>query len=340
MTDFHLLITDWYRQNKRDLPWRETNDAYKIWLSEIILQQTRVDQGLSYYNKFNTNYPRISDLANASEDQVLRDWQGLGYYSRARNLHATAKIISDQYKGQFPESFEEIRSLKGIGDYTAAAIASFAFNLPHAVVDGNVYRVLSRFFALDTPIDSPLGKRTFSHLAQELLDKNDPATFNQAIMELGALICTPKKPDCEQCPLNDQCEARLKKNWSSLPVKAKKTKVKDRYFHYLIYESAGKTILEQRIQKDIWHKLYQFPLIESNRALSVEELKNRVGDHPVRSSQEIIHVLSHQRIHAQFHHFNFIPSNLEPQYLVIQKNDLDLYALPRLIDRYLEELQL
>lgn len=337
MTDFHLLITDWYRQNKRDLPWRETNDAYKIWLSEIMLQQTRVDQGMSYYYRFTENYPEITDLANASEDQVLRDWQGLGYYSRARNLHATAKIVAREFGGQFPASYAEIRSLKGIGDYTAAAIVSFSFNLPYAVLDGNVFRVLSRYFDIDTPIDSPAGKKLFGQLAQDQLDMNDPATYNQAIMELGALVCTPKKPKCIECPLNNGCQGYTKNTWSNLPVKAKKIKTRDRYFHYLVFEASGKTIIEQRSEKDIWQKLYQFPLIESEAPLSLEELKKLLGYLPDKSSEEIVHILSHQKIHARFHHFNFVPDKLEEQQLIIKKNELDLYALPRLIDRYLHD---
>ena len=338
MTDFHLLITDWYRQNKRDLPWRQTNDAYKIWLSEIMLQQTRVDQGMSYYYKFTQNYPEINDLAAASEDQVLRDWQGLGYYSRARNLHDTAKMISSEFGGKFPASYAEIRALKGIGDYTAAAIASFSFNLPHAVLDGNVFRVLSRYFDIDTPIDSPAGKKLFGQLAQDQLDKNDPATYNQAIMELGALVCTPKKPKCSECPLNNECQAYVKNTWSGLPVKAKKIKTRDRYFQYLVFEKNGETIIEQRSEKDIWQKLYQFPLIESEEPLSPEKLTRVLGHAPDHSSGEIVHFLSHQKIHARFYHFSFIPDMLQKQQLIVKKNELDQYALPRLIDRYLEDL--
>jgi len=205
MADFHLLITDWYRQNNRALPWRSTKDPYSIWLSEIILQQTRVEQGTAYYLKFVTKYPTVRDLAAAEEQEVLNLWQGLGYYSRARNLHATAKFITNELNGEFPPNFNGLKQLKGVGDYTAAAIASFAYKEPVAVVDGNVYRVLSRVFDLETPIDSTLGKRQFSELAQALISKTDPDTHNQAVMEFGALQCTPSNPSCEACPLIGMC---------------------------------------------------------------------------------------------------------------------------------------
>ena len=231
MVDFHLLIGIWYRLNKRELPWRKTNDPYLIWLSEIILQQTRVVQGLSYYLKFTHNYPTVFDLANASEQDVLKDWQGLGYYSRARNLHATAKVIASEYKGVFPKTFLEIKKLKGIGDYTAAAISSFAFNLPHAVVDGNVYRVLSRVFNIDLPIDSIEGKKYFAQLAKELLPNHDAAIHNQAIMEMGAIQCLPTNPLCDSCPLLEKCLSYHLKNTHERPVKVKKTKTRDRFFH-------------------------------------------------------------------------------------------------------------
>lgn len=336
MTDFHLLIKDWYRQNKRDLPWRETKDPYKIWLSEVILQQTRVDQGMNYYHKFTQNYPLISDLAAAPEEQILRDWQGLGYYSRARNMHATSREVMKNYKGKFPEHFEEIRSLKGIGDYTAAAISSFAFDLPHAVVDGNVYRVLSRVFDIDTPIDTSEGKRIFHELANQLLDKNDPATHNQAIMELGAIQCKPLNPGCEICPLQTICQSFKNKTTSSRPVKSKRTKVRDRFFHFFIFDVENKVVLEKRTKKDIWQHLYQFPLLETSSETAHNVILESVQLVPFKTSKRITHILSHQRIHATFYHFNRLPENFKIENQV-NKDDLTEFALPRLIDRYLEE---
>jgi A/G-specific adenine glycosylase len=336
MTDFHLLITDWYRLNKRELPWRLTNDPYKIWLSEIILQQTRVDQGLNYYLKFTKHYPSIYDLASADEQQVLRDWQGLGYYSRARNLHFTAKSIVKDLNGQFPSTFDEIIKLKGIGEYTAAAIASFSFNETKAVVDGNVYRVLSRFFDIDLAIDSTTGKKYFSELAQELINSNNPANHNQAIMELGALVCKPMQPNCLECPLNESCKALSQNTITLRPVKEKKTKVRNRYFSFLVFELTEEIIIEQRIGKDIWTNLYQFPLIETSKTTTIVEIKSLTGLTPNFCSDEIIHILSHQRLHAKFYHFYQIPTVLENEWIKIKKSELDDYPLPRLIDRYLE----
>lgn len=337
MTDFHLLIADWYRQNKRALPWRETKDPYLIWISEIILQQTRVDQGISYYNKFQKNYPTVNNLASASEQEILNDWQGLGYYSRARNLHFTAKWISLNYNNVFPNTYSEIKTLKGIGDYTAAAIASFAFDLPHAVVDGNVYRVLSRYFNIDLAIDSTQGKKYFSDLAQSLIDKKDPATHNQAIMELGAMICKPNQPLCLECPISNSCLAIEKKTVDQRPVKSKKTSVRNRYFTFLIYSQNNQVILEKRNKKDIWQHLFQFPLIESDESLSNSELEKITHINPNHISTEIVHLLSHQRIHARFLHMDCIPEKLNPEWQLVNKNELESHPLPRLIDRYLDE---
>jgi A/G-specific adenine glycosylase len=337
MTDFHLLITEWYRLNKRDLPWRDTTSPYKIWLSEIILQQTRVDQGLSYYQKFSETYPTVHDLAMADEDDVLRNWQGLGYYSRARNMHATAKEIVEKFNGKFPENYKDIRDLKGIGDYTAAAISSFAFNLPHAVVDGNVFRVLSRFFNIDTPIDTATGKKQFLSLAEELIDGRFPAIHNQAIMELGALVCTPKNPNCGACPLNTTCQARAEKTIELRPLKNKKTKVRNRYFHFYIFETPHEVVIEKRTEKDIWQHLYQFPLQESDGELTLATIENSVGLISSKSSESIIHLLSHQRISARFYHFNTIPESFRTKNTVVPKSKLSEFALPRLIDRYLED---
>ena len=336
MADFHLLISNWYRQNHRDLPWRNTRDPYLIWLSEVILQQTRVDQGLSYYLKFAEHFPEVLDLAEADEQDVLKLWQGLGYYSRARNLHAGAKQIRDQFGGQFPEDFKSIRSLKGIGDYTAAAISSFAFDLPHAVVDGNVYRVLSRYFDINTPIDSGTGKKMFNDLAQSLIEPEEAATHNQAIMELGALVCTPRSPQCHACPLNNSCLALQNGTIEQRPVKTKRGKVKDRYFTYLIFLDNDRTFLQKRVAKDVWQHLFQFPLIESQEPLDPAEIITRAGAVPDYLSEEITHVLSHQKIHARFAIIKQAAKNIGTDWIMVNVSDIANYPLPRLIDRYLE----
>ena len=245
-------LISWYLINKRDLPWRKTKNPYKIWLSEIILQQTRVQQGLPYYSKFIAAYPTIQALALANEDEVLNLWQGLGYYSRARNMLMTARVINEQYEGCFPTNYNDLLKLKGIGEYTAAAIASFSFKEPVAVVDGNVYRVLSRLFDIDTPIDSGIGKKAFRFLADEVLDKVNPDTFNQAIMEFGALHCTPQKPDCNNCLLNGTCLSRENGTISQRPVKKKKNASKQRFFVYKIFLDENKTLIRKREEKDIW----------------------------------------------------------------------------------------
>lgn len=260
--NINALIINWYTKNKRDLPWRNTRDPYLIWLSEIILQQTRVNQGLAYYQKFAKKYPTVGELAAADEQDVLNTWQGLGYYSRARNLHKTAKIISEQYKGTFPPEYAKIIQLPGIGDYTAAAISSFAFDEPQAVLDGNVFRVLSRIFNLNTAIDSTQGKKEFRVLAQEFLVKESPALHNQAIMEFGALQCTPKSPNCSICPLVLHCESHKQATQHHLPVKASKTKVRSRKLVYLHATINGRVTIQKREEKDIWQHLFQLPLLD------------------------------------------------------------------------------
>lgn len=331
MTNFHLSILKWYRQNGRKLPWRETNDPYLIWLSEIILQQTRVEQGKAYYLKFVEHYPTVVDLANASEHDVLLDWQGLGYYSRARNLHAAAKFIASELNGVFPASFDKILQLKGVGTYTASAISSFAFNEKKAVVDGNVYRVLSRLFDVEESIDSNVGKKLFQELADQLISDKNPGEHNQAMMELGALICKPTNPLCIECPLKDNCLSRERKTIETRPVKVKKTKVRDRHFHYLIFEKEDEIIIEKRIEKDIWKNLFQFPLVETN------SFKNETGLEEIHQSHTIKHILSHQHIHTVFHHFLGFPSDCNEKWLVINKKELSSYPFPRLIDKYLSQ---
>jgi A/G-specific adenine glycosylase len=335
MLQFQDIITDWYDKNKRNLPWRNTNNPYFIWLSEIILQQTRVDQGLPYFEKFVNHYPSVDELANAEEQNILNDWQGLGYYSRARNLHKTAKEVVEINQGKFPETYTELLKLTGIGPYTAAAIASFAFNEVKAVVDGNVYRVLSRVYDIEEAIDSTQGKKTFELLANELIDKKNPATYNQAIMEFGALQCVPANPNCDVCPLQFQCLAFKNKTIAQRPVKAKKTKVTARHFVYLIELSAHKTIrIEKREGKGIWQNLYQFPLIEFD---STDEKTNFLSKLDSKFiSQEYKHILSHQQLFA---HFAVVePSNEIPRnQLEIALSELSNFPIPRLIDKFWEE---
>jgi A/G-specific adenine glycosylase len=339
MHDFSLSIRIWYRQNKRNLPWRETKKPYLIWLSEIILQQTRVVQGKSYYLKFVNRYPKISDLAQADEQEVLNLWQGLGYYSRARNLHFAAKQVVEDFNGEFPSTFEDIKRLKGVGDYTASAIASFAFDLPHAVVDGNVYRVLSRYFADDTPIDTTQGQKLFKAYAQELMGKEQPAEFNQAIMELGALVCTPKNPDCDNCPLQNNCAAFYKNEVLAFPVKAKKTKVTHKYFNYFV-SSSNKLQIEKRKGKGIWQNMFQLPFIESEQPLNLKEtngITEKKWKIPtLKKITEYTHILSHQKIHATFWRIDsFITKDSE--LITVSLDEIQEYPLPRLIDKYLEE---
>lgn len=262
--EFSNLLIQWYLQNKRDLPWRNTVNPYHIWLSEIMLQQTRVAQGLPYFLSFTSSFPTVLDLANADEEQVLKLWQGLGYYSRARNLHNTAKLVAFERGGVFPDNYKELLQLKGVGEYTAAAIASFSYNEVVPVVDGNVFRVLSRYFDIETDIASSGAKKEFTELASELIPHDNPALFNQAIMEFGALQCVPKNPDCGTCVLNSGCLALQKNKVNELPVKLKKTKVRNRYFNYLVFSDDNQNhIVRKRTEKGIWHNLYEFPLIET-----------------------------------------------------------------------------
>jgi A/G-specific adenine glycosylase len=345
--DFSKIIISWYQNNKRDLPWRKTKNPYKIWLSEIILQQTRVDQGMPYYYKFLQEFPTIFDLAQADEEKVLKNWQGLGYYSRARNLHHTAKTIVSNYQGKFPENFQELLALKGIGEYTAAAIASFAFDRAHAVVDGNVYRVLSRHYGIETPIDSTSGKKEFSELASMLIPQNNAAEYNQAIMEFGAMQCLPKNPQCHNCPLENSCMALNKKTVEKLPSKSIKTKQKERFFNYLIFSSQNKTLINKRTENDIWKNLYDFPLFETAERHDENHLLNsniwtsdlNLTDFEIKSiSSEYKHILSHQKIYAKFWHIELkaFPAYLKEKYTCIPKSKLHDYAVPKLIENYLK----
>lgn len=335
------LIT-WYKKHMRDLPWRNTKDPYKIWLSEIILQQTQVIQGLNYYIKFTETFPTINDLANAPEDKVMRLWQGLGYYSRARNLHAAAKYVKINHKGKFPNTYDSIKELKGVGDYTAAAVSSFAFNLPHAVVDGNVYRVLSRLFNIDTPINSSQGKKEFQLLADELLNHKQPALHNSAIMEFGALWCKPQNPKCEDCPLQEYCLGFEKNTINSLPVKDKKIKIRNRYLHYFVFNYKDNIYIQKRTDKDIWQNLYEFFLIETDEnsdtslILKNKQLKNLVKDIDIISvTSEKKHILSHQHLYATFYELKIKTPITSKTLIKIKRSDLIHYGLPQLINKYL-----
>ncbi len=313
--DFTNLLIYWYLQNKRDLPWRNTQNPYLIWLSEIMLQQTRVAQGMPYYLAFTKAFPTVFDLATASEQAVLKLWQGLGYYSRARNLHKTAQHVAFELNGIFPDNYNELLQLKGVGDYTAAAIASFSYNENVPVVDGNVFRVLSRFFDVNLDISLASTKKEFQNLALELMPKNDAATFNQAIMEFGALQCVPKSPNCTICVMNKSCAALQKKKVDQLPVKSKKTKVSHRYFNYVIFEDDNQhTLISQRVDKGIWHNLYEFPLIETETATDIitfaehlesfDLLPNRITNITLLSPNHPIHKLTHQHLHILFWKIN------------------------------------
>jgi A/G-specific adenine glycosylase len=338
---FSDILTNWYSKNKRDLPWRNTSSPYKVWLSEIILQQTRVAQGLDYYNKFVESYPTIVDLANDDEDNVLKLWQGLGYYSRARNLHATAKIVSFELNGVFPMTYDQIIRLKGVGPYTAAAISSFCFGEKKAVVDGNVYRVLSRYFGISTPTDSTIGKKEFQELAQECLSSENPGEHNQAIMEFGALQCTPN-PNCEACPLRVSCIAYINCMVKAFPIKAKKIKVRDRYFNFIVISDNDSFYIQKRESKDIWQNLYQFPLKETKKEiLSPFELEESIVSQAVflQVSEQFKHLLSHQRIYAKFWEFNLAEMPTLKGFEKIKKRDIQEFAIPRLIEKYLESVK-
>ncbi|MFM9987969.1 A/G-specific adenine glycosylase [Flavobacterium sp.] len=306
--NFSKTLTTWYLENKRDLPWRKTTNPYLIWLSEIMLQQTRVAQGLPYYMAFTEEFPTVLDLANASEEKVLKLWQGLGYYSRARNLHATSKHIAENLNGIFPQDYKNLLKLKGVGEYTAAAIASFSYNEVVPVVDGNVFRVLSRYYNIETDITSAKAKKEFTLLAQEVISKDDPALFNQAIMEFGALQCVPKNPNCNICPLNTSCAALSLKKVNELPIKSKKTKAKNRFLNYLfILDEKNKTIINQRTAKGIWHNLYEFPLVETeileteNTVLDLIQNKfDDISEIILMETETITHKLTHQHLYIKF----------------------------------------
>lgn len=344
--NFNSKLTYWYSTHKRDLPWRSTKDPYHIWLSEIILQQTQIKQGLPYYLKFVTHYPTVFDLAKAKEEKVLKDWQGLGYYSRARNLHKTAQCVAEELNGVFPKCYKELLKLKGVGDYTASAIASICYEEKTAVVDGNVYRVLSRYFGIDTPTNSTQGIKQFKALATSLLPQKNIGDYNQAIMEFGARQCKPKSPDCSKCPLANDCIAHHTGQIQLLPVKLKKLKVTKKYFNFLVINSINhKTILEKRTTKGIWQNLYQFPLIETSKTeLDKNFIENL--DHKILkkisiksielfNKKDIIHRLSHQELYIKF----WILHTSDNLKLGIDWSKVSKRAVPIVIDRFIREFQ-
>ncbi|MFW5890020.1 MAG: A/G-specific adenine glycosylase [Marinilabiliaceae bacterium] len=349
MTHFTQLIKKWYHHYGRKLPWRETRDPYKIWVSEIILQQTRIGQGTKYYNNFLNAFPDIFALAKASETDVMQQWQGLGYYSRARNMHYAAKTIVNDHDGMFPQTYKKIQTLKGIGPYTSSAIASFAFNLPYAVVDGNVSRILSRCFAIDTPIDSSQGRKQFQTLAEQLLDRDDPATHNQAIMDIGAIICKPANPLCDKCPLADLCQARKNENQRDYPVKSQRKTRKKRFLNFLIIHYNGRILIEKRTGEDIWKGLYQFPLMETFEKASKESMESKIRkmtgeDVKITKIHEKKHILTHQELQAIFFKLKW-PEELPPPE-ISDHNKAVLYSageiykipFPQLIQEHLEAL--
>jgi A/G-specific adenine glycosylase len=339
---FALTLLKWFREYGRELPWRQTHDPYAIWLSEIILQQTQVKQGWDYWERFMRRWPTVEDLAGATEDEVLREWQGLGYYSRARNLHYAAKQIVTL--GHFPDTIEDIKQLKGVGDYTAAAIGSIAFGLPAAVVDGNVYRVLSRHFGIDTPINTTEGKKTFTVLAQSLLPEKEASAYNQAIMDFGAIQCTPQSPHCNDCPLQETCVAFREGRVGKLPVKQKTLKVKERHLIYIYIRCKGETAIRRRGPGDIWQGLWE-PLLIENGTLNIEDWLRDNLHFPIFNLQLIAkgvkHVLTHRILMADFFLLEVGEKPVvPPDYIWIKETELDQYAVPRLIEILLESLPL
>ncbi|WP_232538725.1 A/G-specific adenine glycosylase [Chitinophaga tropicalis] len=344
---FTNALLEWNQNgNTRAMPWKGEKDPYRIWLSEIILQQTRVEQGWAYYEKFILNYPTVQSLAAAPEEAVFRLWQGLGYYARCKNMLAAARQIVTQYHGHFPNTYDTIQSLKGIGPYTAAAIASFAFNLPHAVLDGNVFRVLSRYFDIDTPIDSTAGKKQFAELAQELLPHGQSAAYNQSIMDFGAVICKPQQPSCTTCPLSSGCKALKLGLAGLLPVKTKKLVIKKRYFHYLVLRYKKLIYIRKRTENDIWQNLHEFILIETPEPVDTASLQASAGFREIfgdirynidGTSADFKQQLTHQTIHSRFILMTAAQKPEIQGYMAIPEQDMDNYAFPKTITDFLKK---
>ena len=351
--NFTNELIAWYELNKRELPWRKTNDPYVIWLSEIILQQTRISQGMAYFERFVKKFPTISDLAKADEQEVLKLWQGLGYYSRARNMHHTAKVIVNEFEGRFPDNYEEMIKLKGIGEYTAAAILSIAFNVPRPVVDGNVARLLTRVFGIEKAIDSSTGSKALFEKAGELIDTSDPGKFNQAMMEFGALYCVPANPDCKQCIFKQDCYAYNNDKVAELPVKGKAKALRKRYFYYFLFKSNNKKgkafFVNKRTGNDIWKHLYDLPLMETIKPVSVKKLeqlfKSNFGFAIELKNAELIaykHVLTHQLIMARFYDVNLaniddpemLEKNLSEDYRLVSKQELFELPVSRIVEKF------
>ena len=339
--NFAKELIDWYLENKRDLPWRATKDPYEIWLSEIILQQTRVEQGKPYYFKFLRQYPDVFSLANASEEEVLKLWQGLGYYSRARNLLFTARYVAFELGGEFPTSYKDLKKLKGVGDYTASAIASVCYDEAQAAVDGNVYRVLARLFGIATPTNSTQGIKQFRQLGQDLIDPDDPGTFNQAVIEFGSEQCKPRQPLCATCPFSSECVAFQQGRIKELPVKLKNLKIKQRHFNYLVFLSEeNRTLLRQRTGKGIWQGLYEFPLVETldevgARNLVLEEdfqeYSKKAFKPELYNEKVIVHKLTHQHIYTKFWIVNC--EKLPEEGIPLE--NLNTYPVPVLIENFI-----
>jgi A/G-specific adenine glycosylase len=337
--NFTDQLVQWYLANKRDLPWRNTTDAYTIWLSEIILQQTRVEQGLPYFNRFIEKYPTVTHFAAAQEDEVLKLWQGLGYYSRGRNMLKTARLVQEMYNGVFPETYDELIKLKGIGEYTAAAISSFSANEAKAVVDGNVYRVLARYFGIYDAINSTIGKKVFQSLATDLLNKQNSALHNQAMMEFGAMLCKPKNPACGICPVHMGCAAFLNNATTTLPVKLKTVKIRERFFNYFLVTDGHTVLMNKRGDKDIWANMYDLPMVETTSLLPAHELVklpgvadifgdklNIIEDTPV-----IKHILTHQRLFVRMIKTDNFPPVLNQNWAYIPVENLHELALPKVV---------
>lgn len=344
--DFAQIIINWYQKHKRDLPWRHTSDPYVIWLSEIIMQQTRVEQGTPYFDRFAEKYPTVADFASAEEGEILKLWQGLGYYSRGRNMHYTAQMVMEEHGGYFPSDYNSLLKLKGIGEYTAAAISSFSANEARAVVDGNVFRLLARYFGIDIPTNSGKGKKVFTELANELIDKEQAGIYNQAAMEFGSLVCKPKKPDCPICPLKAGCTAFRTGLINALPVKIKNQKIRERYFYYIVVIDKNGILMNQRGANDIWENLYELPLFETSTLVDAgsliaqENFINTFGSkvHLKSVTGPIKHILSHQKLFATFIEIEYNQEQFvsEKNWKYVKFEDLEKLAQPKIVFQFLE----
>jgi A/G-specific adenine glycosylase len=342
--DFSDELIKWYNINKRDLPWRNTSDAYVIWLSEIILQQTRVEQGKPYFYRFLEKYPDVNTFAAAHEDDILKLWQGLGYYSRGRNMLKTARYVQENYDGQFPQRYDELIKLIGIGEYTAAAIASFSANEARAVVDGNVYRVLARYFGVDEPINSTTGKKIFQNMANELLNEQHAGLHNQAMMEFGAMVCKPKNPACGICPVRTGCFAFINNATKTLPVKLNKVKIRERFFNYFLITDGDRLLMNKRGEGDIWANMYDLPLIETKTLLSTDEVMQLPEVMELFGNEILIEeslppnkqVLTHQHLYVRFLKLKQLPATIKPGWIFIERINLKKLALPKVIFIFLD----